>query len=71
MTAEPVCDNVIACSLISEEFVGSVVILFLEIESGVEFKAQIQQREIENLALRPSALFFLSWPATSVHVLPE
>ena len=68
---KPKADNVIACSLISEEFVGSVVTLFLETEGGIEFKAQIQQREIENLDLRPSALFFLSWPATSVHVLPE
>jgi len=68
---KPEADNVIVCSLISEEFIGSVVTLFLETEGGVEFKAQIQQREIENLDLRSSALFFLSWPTTSVHVLPE
>ena len=68
---KPEADNVIACSLISEEFVGSVVTLFLETEGGVEFKAQIQQREIENLDLRSTSWFFLSWPTTSVHVLPE
>ncbi len=67
----PKMDNVVACSLISEEFVGSVVTLFLETDGGTELKAQLQQRDIENLDTRSGARLFLSWPRTSVHVLPE
>ncbi len=64
-------DNVVACSLISEEFVGSVVTLFLETDGGAELKAQLQQRDIENLDTRSGTRLFLSWQRSSVHVLPQ
>jgi len=69
--AEPEADNVVACTLISEEFVGSVVTLFLEADGGAELKAQIQQRQIENLDMHSGARLYLSWPTASVHVLPQ
>ena len=70
-SSEPEADNVVACTLISEEFVGSVVTLFLEADGGAELKAQIQQRQIENLDMHSGARLYLSWPAASVHVLPK
>ena len=63
--------TVVACTLISEEFVGSVVTLFLEADGGAELKAQIQQRQIENLDMQSGARLYLSWPTASVHVLPD
>ena len=41
-TVKPKAVNVIECSLISEEFIGSVVTLFLETSDGSEFKVQVQ-----------------------------
>jgi len=70
-STEPEADNVVACTLISEEFVGSVVTLFLEAEGGTELMAQIQQRQIENLDMHSGARLYLSWPTSSVHVLPK
>ena len=67
---KPEGENVVACALISEEFVGSSVTLFLETETGVELKAQIQQRDIEDLDTTTGARAWLSWPAANVHVLP-
>ena len=67
---KPEGENVVACALISEEFVGSSVTLFLETETGVELKAQIQQRDIEHLDTTTGARAWLSWPAANVHVLP-
>ena len=68
---KPISDNVVECALISEEFIGSIVTLFLETSEGIEFKAQIQQREIQNLNIRSGSKLFLSWPTDNVHVLPE
>lgn len=69
---EPATDNKISCALISEEFVGSFVTLFLEAADGTELKAEIQQRELEQLDLssRSDALW-LGWSSDRAHVLPE
>ena len=69
--AKPRGENVVACDLISEEFIGSVATLFLEAASGAEMKAQIQQRDIEKINTAPGARLYLSWPTASVHVLPR
>ncbi len=67
---KPKAENVITCSLISEEFVGSMVTLFLEAEDGVEMKAQIQQRDIEDLDTETGSRAYLSWPTANAHLLP-
>jgi len=69
-TTKPASENVIACSLISEEFVGSMVTLFLETDNGTELKAQIQHRDIEQIDTTSGARLYLSWPTANVHVLP-
>ena len=68
---KPKGDNVVPCTLISEEFVGSVMTLFLESADGTEFKAQVQERELVNIDLKDTKTLYLSWPASSAHVLED
>ncbi|MDJ0614823.1 MAG: ABC transporter ATP-binding protein, partial [Rhizobiaceae bacterium] len=64
-------ENSLPVTLISEEFVGSVVTLFLEGPNGTEFKCQLQERELGDLDLKSDAKLYLSWPIDSGHVLEE
>lgn len=57
-------------SLISEEFVGSVVTLFLEADDGTEFKVQVQERALEAIGIEPGEIYALSWRPDSAHLLP-
>ncbi|MEM9676684.1 MAG: ABC transporter ATP-binding protein [Pseudomonadota bacterium] len=66
---EPAGHNVVACTIISEEFIGSVVTLFLEAADGTEFKAQLQERELERLDPSNNPKVFLSWDAKNTHIL--
>lgn len=67
--------NQVECTLISEEFVGSFVTLFLESANDstekTEFKVEVQQRELEQLDLNPGGRFWLSWEPGHAYVLPE
>jgi len=67
--AVPRAENVVACSLISEESIGSMVTLFLETAGGVDFKAQLQERELQGINLRQASTLYLAWPAQSAHLL--
>ena len=67
---EAALENRVACGLISEEFVGSMVTLFLETDEGVELKAQTSQRMLERLDLSGATPLYVSWSAEHVHVLP-
>jgi spermidine/putrescine transport system ATP-binding protein len=67
--ARPMADNVVECHLISEEFVGSTVTLFLESSNGTELKVQIGQRELESVDLKATSRLYASWPAARAHVL--
>ena len=69
--SKPEEENVVACSLISEEFVGSMVTLFLESSDGSEFKVQIQERHLTEIDLKSTEFLYLSWSAESAHLLPE
>jgi len=62
-------ENTIACQLISEEFVGSVVTLFLEASDGTELKAQVQEKELHKINPKPDIPYYMSWPTRSAHVL--
>ncbi|MGB0799934.1 MAG: TOBE domain-containing protein [Planktomarina sp.] len=55
----------------SEEFVGSMVTLFLEDASGQEFKVQMQERELSKFELQPNQDIWLSWDAKSAHLLAQ
>lgn len=65
----PEAENCVECSLISEEFVGSVVTLFLEAKDGTELKAQVQEKELENINPKLEIPYYMSWPSRSAHVL--
>ena len=65
----PNAGNVVDCQLISEQFVGSTVTLFLETRDGTELKVQIGQRELELIDLKQASNLFASWPASRAHVL--
>ena len=67
--AEPKQENTAHCKLISEEFVGSMVTLFLEDENGQEFKVQMQERELSKFELKSGDTIWLYWDAESAHVL--
>jgi spermidine/putrescine transport system ATP-binding protein len=62
--------NSFCCTLVSEEFVGAVVTLLLETETGVEFKIQKQQKDIDDINLEPGQKFWVSWPKESVYIIP-
>ncbi|MEO1458159.1 MAG: ABC transporter ATP-binding protein [Pseudomonadota bacterium] len=68
--AAPPGENTIPATLISEEFVGSVVTLFLEGADGAEYKVQVQERALAALDTAPGAAFHLSWAAEHAHLLP-
>ena len=69
--AESALENRLECSLISEEFVGSMVTLFLETTGGVEFKVQTSQRVLECLDLSGGTTMTASWSPEHVHILPR
>lgn len=64
-------ENAVACEVISEEFVGSVVTLYLEAPDGTEFKAQVQQRVLDKLDVAAGKTLWVSWATKHAHVLPE
>ncbi|WP_281859403.1 ABC transporter ATP-binding protein [Litoreibacter halocynthiae] len=68
---DPKDDNTARCKLISEEFVGSMVTLFLEDAQGHEFKVQMQERELSKFDLKGGDQIWLSWDTQSAHVLNE
>ena len=64
-------EGAIPCSLISEEFVGATVTLFLEAKDGTELKVQLPERALGDLDPHAGGDFYLSWPADAGHVLAE
>lgn len=66
---EPKDENRVQCTLISEEFVGSMVTLFLESADGHDFKVQMQERDLIELDLHSGSQIWLSWEVQNAHVL--
>lgn len=67
--SKPKADNVVECSLISEEFIGSVVTLFLETPDGSEFKVQVQERELADMDLKHTGVIYVSWASDRAHYI--
>ncbi len=68
-TTRPDTQNVVECQLISEQFMGTTVTLFLEAKDGTELKVQIGQRELETIDTARGGKLYASWPETRAHVL--
>jgi len=66
---DPNTQNSLRCRFISEEFVGSIVTLFAELEDGSDFKVQTRQRDLANLSLGEESAFFVSWSAADAHLI--
>ena len=65
-------DNTLAGTVLSEQFIGSVVTLYLETSEGVEFRAQKQQHALEQLDFRAGEMLYATWSAEDSYVLaPE
>lgn len=60
----------IRARVIGEEFVGATAIVFLESESGEEFKVQKSHDELSKVDLRTGTPLVLHWEPDSCHVLP-
>ncbi|WP_299963473.1 ABC transporter ATP-binding protein [uncultured Roseobacter sp.] len=67
----PEAENTLGCRLLSEEFVGSVVTLFLESEDGHEFKVQMQERQLSQFDLKGGEALWLDWQAAHAHILDD
>ncbi len=66
---EPMAENKARATLISEEFIGSVVTVFLEGAAGQEYKVQMQERALAALDLVPGNDVWLSWDAQNANIL--
>ena len=66
---KPKATNFMECSFISEEFIGSVVTLFLEAADRSEFKVQVQERELSNLNIKHMSRVFVSWASERAHYI--
>ena len=63
-------DNAVTGTVISEEFIGSVVTLHLDIGGGAVFRVQKQARELDTVDITPGQTFRASWRAEDTFVLP-
>ncbi|MEM8553217.1 MAG: ABC transporter ATP-binding protein [Pseudomonadota bacterium] len=64
-------ENQLTATVISEEFVGSIVTAFLEASDGTELKVQVQERALNELDLSAGKAVTLSWNAADGHLLVE
>ena len=62
--------NQCRCTVVSEEFVGAIVTLFLETENKTELKIQKQQREVEQIDIGDDSALWVSWLPEDVYILP-
>ena len=66
---DPKTQNSLQCRFISEEFVGSIVTLFAELQDGSDFKIQTRQRDLAKMSLEEGDTFFVSWSAADAHLI--
>jgi spermidine/putrescine transport system ATP-binding protein len=64
-------ENRLSGTLISEEFVGAVITLHLDIGNGAVFRIQKQQRELDSLDLTRGGVLHVGWNAADTYVLPQ
>ena len=62
--------NAVTGTVISEEFIGSVVTLHLDVGGGTVFRVQKQAHELDTVDITPGQTFHVSWRAEDTYVLP-
>lgn len=63
--------NEVETKLLTEEFTGSFVTLYLSMSDQTEMKVQLQQSELDRLQLAIGDRVFASWPPEAAYVLKE
>ena len=63
-------NNAVTGTVISEEFIGSVVTLHLDVGGGAVFRVQKQAHELDTVDITPGQMFRASWRAEDTYVLP-
>ena len=63
-------NNAVTGTVISEEFIGSVVTLHLDVGGGAVFRVQKQAHELDTVDITPGQRFRASWRAEDTYVLP-
>jgi spermidine/putrescine transport system ATP-binding protein len=63
-------ENMITGELISEEFIGSVITLYIDIGEGTVFRVQKQQHELDALGYTAGSKLFASWRPEDTYILP-
>ena len=63
-------NNAVTGTVISEEFIGSVVTLHLDVGGGAVFRVQKQAHELDSVDITPGQTFRASWRAEDTYVLP-
>lgn len=64
-------NNEVKATLLTEEFTGSFVTLYLLLADETEMKVQIQQSELDDLNLKIGGAVYASWPTEAGYVLEE
>ncbi len=64
-------ENAISGAVISEEFVGSVVTLHLDVGGDAVFRVQKQARDLDEVDVSPGQVLSASWRADDTYVLPK
>ena len=62
--------NAVTGAVISEEFIGSVVTLHLDIGGGAAFRVQKQAHQLDMIDITPGRTLRASWRAEDTYVLP-
>ena len=64
-------ENSLEATVLSEEFVGSMVTVYLEAADGTELKFQLQERALAGLDLTAGRKVTLGWAVADGHLLTE
>jgi spermidine/putrescine transport system ATP-binding protein len=65
----PRTGNIVEAQFLSEEFVGSMVTLFLEAKNGMELKVQVPERALADFRREPGQTLYLTFDPAHAHVL--
>lgn len=66
---DSVADNLLDSTVVSEEFIGSVVTIHVETATGEALRIQARQHEIALIDIDPGMPLRLSWAASSAYLL--
>ncbi len=64
-------ENRVQGRITGEEFFGSTVTLYLELEDGAELRVQKQQHQIEQLQVQLGDRLWISWATEHAYILPS